>query len=386
MKNVFSKQMLFLVATTSLVLVFLLSTWSNNYNSFLNLIPRTRVGVKQGCYKFYSLRTHEPLEADELVKRNCSKSHPSVIIMGAKKCGTTALKDFLSFHPQIATTSIEPHFFDKYYYLGLSWYLDQLPYATPDQLILEKTPKYLVDPFTPGAIQRDLGSNVKFILILRDPVQRAVSDFVHLIVYDSMKESPPPTEAVETFDAREKRLFRESITNMEPLLTDKQKQIRRHVKQLQKEYYKSATSVHVGKTFDTFEETVLLSDGKVNTNIAIIDTGIYIKHIKKWLEIYPKTQFLILDGEEFVFNPLPGLQKVQSFLNISNFFTNENFYFDKMKRFFCLAKPIRSCMTESKGRVHPYVKQDVLKKLYNFYRPYNIELKELLQLNFTWLE
>ena len=309
MKNVFSKQMLFLVATTSLVLAFFLS---NNYNSFLNFVQRTRIGVKQGCYRLYSLRSHEPLEADELVRRNCSKSYPDVIIMGAKKCGTTALKDFLSFHPQIASTSIEPHFFDKYYYLGMSWYLDKLPYATPEQLTLEKTPKYLVDPFAPGAIRKDLGY-VKFILILRDPVQRAISDFVHLTISNANKESPPPTEGVETFDARERRLFRESITNVEPLLTDKQKQIRRHVKQLQNEYHKS-TSVYAGNIFDTFEETVLLPDGKVNPNIAIIDTGIYIKHIKRWLEIYPKKQFLVLDGEEFVFQSSSSITESTEFL------------------------------------------------------------------------
>lgn len=47
---------------------------------------------------------------------------PSVIIIGAKKCGTRALLEYLRLHSDIKTAGPEPHFFDRYYHLGLEWY------------------------------------------------------------------------------------------------------------------------------------------------------------------------------------------------------------------------------------------------------------------------
>lgn len=47
---------------------------------------------------------------------------PSVIIIGAKKCGTRALLEYLRLHADIKTAGPEPHFFDRYYHLGLEWY------------------------------------------------------------------------------------------------------------------------------------------------------------------------------------------------------------------------------------------------------------------------
>ena len=335
-------------------------------------------GIEQGCYTIYSASNQIQLGPDRLQQRHCRKTYPDVIIMGAKKCGTTALRNFLSFHPQIASFKNEPHFFEKNYYLGLNWYLDQMPYATPEQLTLEKTPKYFVHPLSPRAIRTHVGPDVKFILILRDPVQRAVSDFLHVSISNARAELRREKEA-----RKKSALLSELGVNgeeAESSLTDEQKEIRFLVKKLES---KNKVPDRIG---DTFEDTVLLSDGMVNKNTAIVDTGIYIKHIKRWLKVFPRNQFLVLDGEEFVYNPLSALQQVENFLNIHNFFSHENFVFDMEKRFYCLAKPIRSCMKDSKGRVHPYVEQNVLETLHNFYRPFNAELMELLTLsNFTWL-
>ena len=52
---------------------------------------------------------------------------PNIICIGAKKCGTGALQQFLSGHPQIVRTSSkvdEPHFFDQdeNYEKGVDYY------------------------------------------------------------------------------------------------------------------------------------------------------------------------------------------------------------------------------------------------------------------------
>lgn len=47
---------------------------------------------------------------------------PNAIIIGVKKCGTRALIEYLRLHPNVKATGPEPHFFDRYYHLGLEWY------------------------------------------------------------------------------------------------------------------------------------------------------------------------------------------------------------------------------------------------------------------------
>ena len=47
---------------------------------------------------------------------------PQALIIGVKKCGTRALLEYLRLHPEIRAPGPEPHFFDRYYHLGLEWY------------------------------------------------------------------------------------------------------------------------------------------------------------------------------------------------------------------------------------------------------------------------
>lgn len=47
---------------------------------------------------------------------------PQALIIGVKKGGTRALLEFLRLHPDIRALGSEPHFFDRHYARGLSWY------------------------------------------------------------------------------------------------------------------------------------------------------------------------------------------------------------------------------------------------------------------------
>ncbi len=44
----------------------------------------------------------------------CLGRYPGCILIGAKKCGTGALRDFLIEHPNIIMVFREVHFFDKH--------------------------------------------------------------------------------------------------------------------------------------------------------------------------------------------------------------------------------------------------------------------------------
>ncbi|CAF0714458.1 unnamed protein product [Adineta steineri] len=111
-----------------------------------------------------------------------SQQFPKAIIIGVKKCGTRALLKFLSVHPAIAASSQEVHFFDtpKNFRLGSNWYRNQMPIATTNQYVtIEKTPHYFIDRHTPKRLAHLL-PDVKLILILRDPIIRAISDYVQI--------------------------------------------------------------------------------------------------------------------------------------------------------------------------------------------------------------
>ncbi|XP_072032731.1 heparan sulfate glucosamine 3-O-sulfotransferase 1-like [Amphiura filiformis] len=376
-----SKSLLYFSTFLLFVTVIGVLHLSSNTTSFSVFSIGSRGGgVEQGCYRYKTASDQRLLPAEQLKERHCNQSFPDAIIIGTKKSGTTALRNFLTFHPQISTSKTEAHFFESRYYLGIDWYFSLMPYATPDQIIMEKTPRYFVHPLSPRAIRTHLGQDKKFILILRDPVQRAISDFTHVFFTTSTKEEEDQQRQFDLDTPRmSNAILRRTVDALKATLTDEQKTVRSYVKKLENQVMKKSWVA------DTFENTVLFRNGSVNSENSIIDTGIYVKYMKKWLAVFPREQFLVIDGEEFVYNPLPSLQKVESFLNISNFFTHDTFYFDFRKKFFCLAQPFRSCMNEAKGRTHPLVEQDVLDTLRKFYRPYNLELMKLLNLNFSWL-
>ncbi|KAG8128944.1 hypothetical protein E2320_015750 [Naja naja] len=51
-----------------------------------------------------------------------TKRLPQAVIIGVKKGGTRALLEFLRVHPDVRAVGAEPHFFDRNYERGLTWY------------------------------------------------------------------------------------------------------------------------------------------------------------------------------------------------------------------------------------------------------------------------
>uniref|UniRef100_A0ACB8EK81 Uncharacterized protein n=1 Tax=Sphaerodactylus townsendi TaxID=933632 RepID=A0ACB8EK81_9SAUR len=51
-----------------------------------------------------------------------TKRLPQALIIGVKKGGTRALLEFLRVHPDVRAVGAEPHFFDRNYQRGLTWY------------------------------------------------------------------------------------------------------------------------------------------------------------------------------------------------------------------------------------------------------------------------
>jgi hypothetical protein len=105
--------------------------------------------------------------------------------IGAVKSGTTTLYDILRQHPEVYIPSFkEPHFFDipQNYENGIDWYRkNYFKRIKKETCIGDFTPSYLFETKAPERIYNTLGPNVKFIVLLRNPVDRAYSHYLHSI-------------------------------------------------------------------------------------------------------------------------------------------------------------------------------------------------------------
>jgi hypothetical protein len=137
---------------------------------------------------------------------------PDFIIIGAQKCGTSTLYKALLQHPNIvapiniiAPIKKEIHFVDipQNYSKGTRWYKTHFPsnfYRNLYKKVLhrefitgESSPGYLYFPHVSKRMKALL-PNVKIIVMLRNPVDRAYSHYVH--IFRPLKENLSFEEAV----------------------------------------------------------------------------------------------------------------------------------------------------------------------------------------------
>jgi hypothetical protein len=106
-------------------------------------------------------------------------NHPDFLIIGAQKSGTSSLFNWLNKHPQMRGSSIkEIHYFNNHIHFGrdINWYCKNFPGKAVFRF--EATPAYMYSPHTCESIHRTYPS-MKFIVVLRNPVDRAYSAYNH---------------------------------------------------------------------------------------------------------------------------------------------------------------------------------------------------------------
>ena len=110
-------------------------------------------------------------------------SLPNYLFIGAAKSATTTFFDILKKHEDIFVPKFkEPHFFniDENYLKGLDWYKKTyFRDINNESIIIDFTPTYLYYKLCAERIFDSLGPNVKFVIILRNPVDRAYSHYNH---------------------------------------------------------------------------------------------------------------------------------------------------------------------------------------------------------------
>ncbi|MBH1997820.1 MAG: sulfotransferase [Sphingomonadaceae bacterium] len=104
---------------------------------------------------------------------------PAFIIIGAVKGATTWIAHQLRSHPDLWLPDAEPHYFSTEYERGPQWYASLFDPAPAGRMVGEKSADYLAHPHAPARMASVL-PNARLIVQLRDPVQRAYSDYCML--------------------------------------------------------------------------------------------------------------------------------------------------------------------------------------------------------------
>lgn len=112
------------------------------------------------------------------------RSQPDFIVIGAMKCGTSTLQAQLSAQQGVfMSTPKEPNFFsdDDVFARGADWYGALFLEASAGALTGEASTHYTKLPTYPHTVSRMRAAlpDLKLIYMIRDPVTRAVSHYIH---------------------------------------------------------------------------------------------------------------------------------------------------------------------------------------------------------------
>ena len=289
-------------------------------------LSANEVGIKPET----TVNVDQQIEQRETLQRRL----PQCLIIGEMKCGTRALLEYMGLHPDIAIAKDEANFFDAYYGKGLDWYRSQMPLSTQGQITVEKTPSYYRTPVCIDRI-RSMNASTKVILLVRDPIDRSVSDWLEV--------------------CRQLRDGRKKVPE---------------------------------RICQTYEDSgILTRTGSVNPNSEFISHSIYSMFIDRWTRWFAiDTQLLVIDGDKFVSDPLSELVRVENFLGLRNYLTKQNVVFNEEKGFHCMVSDSghKKCLSKTKGAPHPDVQPDVEEKLRNYFKKYNQRFYDAVQHDFGW--
>lgn len=206
-----------------------------------------RAALRRAAYPYYWLTA--PL-----------RPLPSALIIGTMKGGTSTLNAWLRHHPQVMFSAIkEVHFFNEHYDRGERWYRTYFPLWEQwlgGRCALEATPAYLYRAAVVMPRMHALVPEARLIVLLRNPVARAISHFGHQV-----------QRGVERRSAAEALMCNEQPGKGKP------------------NHYKRR--------------------------------GLYAEQIEHVLRFYPREQLLVLRSEDFFAQPAVAYARVQEFLGLS---------------------------------------------------------------------
>lgn len=204
---------------------------------------------------------------------------PDFILIGAQKCGSTSFYDYMLEHPKVFSSSRKaPRFFDLYYHKGINYYRAYFPYYwklfpnhTLDRRIRvgEETQDYILHPLAPERMAMHL-PDVKLIVLLRDPVDRAYSHWNH-----------------------RRRLGKEPLSFEEAIAVEDEK---------------------IQPYFDHLDEPDYPHYDYLNSSYK--KRGLYAEQLERWFEHFPREQFYIQSSEKFFAETKEVFNDILDFLDL----------------------------------------------------------------------
>ena len=235
------------------------------------LAERSNLKEAINCYQtscYHRVVTAYPQLA-ELDWQKPKQNAPDFLIIGAAKCGTSSLFNYLKSHPQI----LLPHkkeigFFGAKFKYGIDWYLAHFPSISdrPNLITGEATPNYIRFPKAARQI-KDLFPQIKLIVLLRNPIDRALSWHHHKLNSGLAKGT-----------------FADAVAQ--------------EMKQLK-----------------NFSEEDLMRKGHNPDNIL---GSLYFYKLKIWMEVFDREQFCLIKSEDLYSNPGAVMTRVFSFLGLKD--------------------------------------------------------------------
>ncbi len=193
---------------------------------------------------------------------------PNFLCIGAPKSGTTSLYDLLKQHKDVFLPSFkEPHFFDsdESWNKGVEWYHSSYYAKANNQCIGDFTPTYLSNKLAPSRIKKVLGNQVKFVVILRNPIDRAYSHYLH-----TLRDQHENLSFIEALEEEAQRLhnFREENN---------------HIAMIRFSY---------------------------------LEQGMYAKQLEHYFKFFDRDQFYITTFDDFVSNQEQVVKEICAFLGL----------------------------------------------------------------------
>jgi sulfotransferase family protein len=111
-----------------------------------------------------------------------SERLPNFLHLGPSKSGSTWLHEVLISHPDVYFAEAKDlYFFSRYFERGVDWYAAPFQGARPEHKIVgEFSQDYLACPEAPERMLDTLGPDIRLMVTLREPADRAFSSFLYL--------------------------------------------------------------------------------------------------------------------------------------------------------------------------------------------------------------
>nr|CAB3254155.1 heparan sulfate glucosamine 3-O-sulfotransferase 4-like [Phallusia mammillata] len=278
---------------------------------------------------------------------------PDVIVIGVEGCGNTVMMNFLNatgYFQVPNRTTYSSDFFTGNWERGEEWYRSLFTQENGQRITIENSPHYFY-AYPPTIPQKmlTLNPNMKVILQLCDPIQRAFSCYVH-----NHKHYTPNIAGAFAEYARV------------------------HLLQLQGELNTKIDFHH--------QERHVLS--KWNSRNRCIQAGLYVYHLERWQKSFNHSRMLILDGDDMIREPWTSYAKIQDFLEMPKLIHKEDWVLNNKTGQYCLKpssripKPPLCVQPKSTDIQQP--KEEIISAFTTFYKPYNEELFKILGYRYPW--